>query len=980
MVEQLLTGDFTAEITPATQGNIAPVIPLQPAQPFAPRGFAELHAASHFHFLYGASSPAAMVAAAQDIGLVALALIDRDGLYGAVEFADAAGDFPTIFGAELSVDHRVLTVLCKDAMGYRILSNVITQAKMRGDKDHCRYPSLEELAEQAAGHWYILADITWADCIADLACFGADVVVEYTYTMTPTDVDDHKKLASLGLPGIASARPTAATQEAARLAMTKQALGENHSLEQAVGNLPPHASWVRIVGTPEQQALAVAIARECAFVFDTIKPELPHWPVADEMAHLTDLVWTNYPKRYSDDSAKSQVEHELKVIAELGFPGYFLIVHDIVSFCKRANILCQGRGSAANSVVCFVLGITNVNPVREKLLFERFLSKERQEPPDIDIDIESTRREEVIQYVYEKYGRENAAQVSNVVTYRSRGARRDVARALGNPEARHEQLEAELYGEPRHLSIHSGGMILCDRPIADVVPVEWARKENRTVVQWDKESCARAGLVKFDLLGLGMLEALHHMLDLVAEIQPVHLWELDLADPNIYDMLSRGDAVGVFQVESRAQLATLPRLRPQTFFDLVIEVALIRPGPIQGGAVHPYLRRRNGTEPVVYDHPILEKSLGKTLGIPLFQEQIMQMAMDAANFTAGEADQLRRAMGSKRSLAKMEALKQRFFQGVAENGLDCGDKLWKQITAFATYGFPEAHAQSFASIVYFSAWFKYYYPAQFYVGLLRAQPMGFYSPQSLLADAKRHGVTVLPIDVNRSAFEATIEDGAIRLGLNMVQGIAKDFSDLAPFTDIADLAYRAQLHTKQINALAKAGALDCFGHNRREAMWQAGVAATAQPDMLPGLSMVETPALPNMSMVELMAHDIATTGVSSQHPLQLWRDSLTAQGVIPAHKLLEVPDGSRQTVAGVITHRQRPVTANVLFLGLEDETGLMNVVVTKGVELRYPLVKSARAVLIRGIVQNANGVAAVTADKITELSGKWVAKSSRDFR
>lgn len=973
MVEKLLSGTF--------EGELAPVIPLRPSQPYAPRGFAELHAASHFHFLHGASSPQAMVDAARELGLEALALLDRDGLYGAVEFATAAGDLPTIFGAELTLDERILTVLCKDPEGYRRLSHTITQAKMSGDKDCCAYPSLPELAAHAAGHWYVLADATWADHMAELACFGDDVLVEYTYTMTPQDVDDHRKLAALGCRGIASARPTTATAEAARLAMLKQTVGRHSTLDAAAGELLPHASWLRIVGTPEQQAETLRVARECAFQFEALKPELPHWPVEDEMQHLSDLVWQHYAERYDDDRARSQIQHELAIIAELKFPGYFLIVHDIVDFCRRSNILCQGRGSAANSAVCYVLGITTIDPVREQLLFERFLSKERKEPPDIDIDIESTRREEVIQYVYNKYGRENAAQAANVVTYRSRGAKRDVARALGHPQATAPVVTTQLYGEPRHLGIHSGGMILCDRPIADVVPIEWARKANRSVVQWDKDSCAQAGLVKFDLLGLGMLEALHHMLDLVAEIgEPVNLWELDLADSNIYDMLSRGDAIGVFQVESRAQLATLPRLRPRTFFDLVVEVALIRPGPIQGGAVHPYLRRRNGEEAVTYDHPILERSLGKTLGIPLFQEQIMQMAMDAANFGAGEADQLRRAMGAKRSLEKMEALKTRFFAGAQANGVDCAEKLWKQIMAFATYGFPEAHAQSFASIVYYSAWFKYYYPAQFCVGLLRAQPMGFYSPQTLLADAKRHGVRVLPISVNASQFEATIENGAIRLGLNMVQGIAKDFSHLAPFTDIADLAYRAGLSTKQIKALAQAGALDCFGGNRRQAMWQAGVAVTAQSGMLPGLPVVETPPLPSMSMFELVATDIATTGVSQQHPLQLLRTQLNEQGVLPANSLMHQPNGSHVTVAGVITHRQRPQTATVLFLGLEDETGLINVVVSPGLEVRYPIVKTARAVLIRGTLQNNRGVTAIYADKIMELTGKWVTKSTRDFR
>lgn len=457
-------------------------------------------------------------------------------------------------------------------------------------------------------------------------------------------------------------------------------------------------------------------------------------------------------------------------------------------------------------------------------------------------------------------------------------------------------------------------------------------------------------------------------------------------------MLCRADAVGVFQVESRAQMSTLPRLKPRTFFDLVVEVALIRPGPIQGGSVHPYLRRRGGEEPVTYDHPVLEKSLGKTLGIPLFQEQIMQIAVDAAGFTGGEADALRRAMGSKRSPTRMAALRSRFYQGLADtHGItgDTADKLWNKMVAFAAYGFPESHSQSFATLVSFSAWFKHHYPAEFCAGLLRAQPMGFYSPQSLIADARRHGITILPISINESGVQADAPDGHIRLGLDLVKGLGEDatrrIAEHAPYASIPDLSRRADLGVAHIEALARAGALDCLGVGRREALWQAGIAATERPGMLPGISAIEAPALPGMSAFELMATSIAATGVTPDaQPMALLRAHLESLGVVPADRLLtDVADGTRVRIAGVVTHRQRPQTASgVTFLGLEDETGLMNVMVSPGLwDRQRVLARTAKTLIVRGIVQNATGAVNVVADKLEPLSvGEWLSRGSRDFR
>ena len=1000
--------------------------------------FAELHAYSNYHFLNGASEAEDMVRQAQRLGLSGLALIERDGFYGAMRFAEAAAEekLSTIFGAELSTDNGVLTVLCRGPEGYRRLSRVITAAHMQQGNHNRqpRYPDFTELARAADNHWYVLLNAALASHAEDIVtAFGANnVIAECNVGFIPEDADNIRLVtdmaATWGLITIVSCTPNSATRADARLAAAKHALSDRRDLNNAEADCPPlGGTWLRngahiraalppLPHSDDMIANTVHIASECAFTLNLIAPELPTTDVPaghNEMSWLEHTVWERAEARYATrtpelwEQARAQITYELDVIKQLNFPGYFLIVCGIVDFCKGNNILCQGRGSAANSAVCFALGITNVEPISAGLLFERFLSPERDGPPDIDIDIESGRREEAIQYVYNRYGRDYAAQVANVNTYRRRGAIRDAARALGYPQGSIDawarraadppeqviRLAEQFRGHPRHLSIHSGGMVICDRPIADVVPVQWSAMENRSVVQWDKDDCASAGLVKFDLLGLGMLEALHHMVDLVQEHhgKTINLWELDLTDSNIYAMLSRADAVGVFQVESRAQLATLPRLKPRTFFDLVVEVALIRPGPIQGGSVHPYIKRRNGIDPVTFDHPCLKPALEKTLGIPLFQEQLMQIAKDAAGFSAAEADNLRRAMGSKRSPARMAALKKRFYDGLFHtNGIEgqVADVLWNKMTAFAAYGFPESHSQSFAALVFFSAWFKFYYPAEFCVGLLRAQPMGFYSPQSLISDARRHGVTILPVCVNQSKKESDCPSGQIRLGLNLVKGVgdaaAERIEAEAPFSGIADLARRASLSVRQVEALARAGALECFGVDRRQAQWAAGIAATESADMLPGLSSVDVPSLPGMSAFELLAADVAHTGVTStQQPMALLRSLLDARGITPAARLLEVADGTRIVVAGVVTHRQRPQTASdVTFMGLEDETGLMNVLVSPGLWARYQRVAgTAKALVIRGIIRNSTGAPTLIADKLEPLAvAEALAGGSRDFR
>ncbi|TNL98486.1 error-prone DNA polymerase [Corynebacterium tapiri] len=1023
-LEKLLSGRPSATPVAVFAETKAPSAP-QPQRPWA-----ELHATSSYSFLDGANSPEEMVNRAYELGITALALIDRDGFYGAVQMAEAAKKvgLDTVFGVTLSLENRDLTLLARNPNGYQRLSHLVTQAAMdAGEKGKVAYPEIELIAERIKGTCIVLADHHWVDDMPRLiAAFGADnVVLEYAFLLLPEDADHHRQLDRFNnLRAIATARPAAATRQDARLAAAKRSLARTQSLEAAHGHLPPMgAGWLRSAqqmevisgGRIELIDATLHLAAECAFTLDLLAPELPDFPVPEghtEMSWLRQTTWERAKQRYATrpedirQRAWQQMEYELGVIEKLNFPGYFLIVSDLVDFCRDNTILCQGRGSAANSAVCFALGVTNVEPISAGLLFERFLSPERDGPPDIDVDIESTRREEVIQYVFSTYGRNRAAQVANVITYRRKGAIRDATRALGYPPGSEDAwskglsdppedvaaLAAQFEGQPRHLGIHSGGMVICDRPIADVVPTEWARMDNRSVIQWDKDDAAAAGLVKFDLLGLGMLEALHHMIDLVAqEGITVNLWELDLADPAVYDMLCRADAVGVFQVESRAQLATLPRLKPRVFFDLVVEVALVRPGPIQGGSVHPYLRRRNGQEPVTYDHPVLEKALAKTLGIPLFQEQLMQIAVDAAGFTGAEADSLRRAMGSKRSTEKMEQLRTRFFAGVqASHGIDevTALTLWNKIVAFAAYGFPESHSQSFASLVYFSAWFKCYYPAHFCVGLLRAQPMGFYSPQSLLQDARRHGITVLPVSVNDSGVESSVEEGNIRVGLNLVSGVGEAalhrVAQHQPYESVSDLARRADLGVAQVQALARAGALECLGLDRRQAQWEAGVAATERDGMLPGMSAINAPALPGMNAFEIMVADVATTGITHDcQPMEMVRKNLRQQGVITAEQLREVEDGTRVRVAGVVTHRQRPQTASGLtFLGLEDETGLINASVSVGLWNRQRvLARTARALILRGTVHNATDAVTLTADRLEPIDlGHYLSRASRDFQ
>lgn len=1043
--------------------------------------YAELHCHSNFSFLDGASHPEELVEEAARLELDAIALTDHDGMYGVVRFAEAARELGvnTVFGTELSFglqspqngvpdpEGEHLLLLARGDQGYRALCRAITAGQIHHDaeKGRPRY-DLGAVAEEVAGQCVVLTGCRKGAVRSALVAhgpaaaaeqlrllidrFGHDnVYVELTDHRQPLDSTHNDLLTelarNLNLPTVATTGAHYARPERAPLADALAAIRARRGIDELEGWLPAAGTaflrsgaemdvlFRRYPGAVRRSAL---LGVECAFPLKLIAPELPPFDVPEghtETTFLRQLTEKGAEERFGgkphEDRAKAQVEHELAIIEELGFPGYFLIVWDIVRFCHDNGILCQGRGSAANSAVCYALGITKVDSVAYELLFERFLAPDRDGYPDIDLDIESDRREEAIQYVFEKHGRLRTAQVANVITYRARSAIRDAARALGyspgqqdawskqidrwgslrSTEKDHDhdipdevvQLAFALEDFPRHLGIHSGGMVMCREPVSQVVPVEWARMADRSVIQWEKEDCAAAGLVKFDLLGLGMLSALHYMIDLVGEYkgEQVDLAELDLADQRIYDMLCRADAIGVFQVESRAQLATLPRLQPREFYDLAVEVALIRPGPIQGGSVHPYIRRKQGREEWTYDHPLLEKALHKTKGVPLFQEQMMQIALDVANFTAAEADQLRHAMGSKRSDRKMDRLRQRFLEGAAANGVEdeLAQKIFLKLKAFANFGFPESHALSFAHLVFSSAHFKHYHPDAFLAGLLRAQPMGFYSPQSLVADARRHGVTVHGPDINRSLPHATLEplpDGgklhAVRTGLSTVRKIGEDVAkrivaeraEHGEYRDLADVARRVRLTVPQIEALATAGAFAGFGGDRRQALWAAGAVAGERPDKLPGLVDAHAPVLPGMDGLDIAAADVWATGVSpDSYPTEFIRDRLDELGVVPASGLADLDDGARVLIGGAVTHRQRPATAGgVTFLNIEDETGMVNVICTLGLWQRYHRVaRGSPALLIRGVVEKADGVVSVLAHRVEPLPMRIKAKS-RDFR
>jgi error-prone DNA polymerase len=1056
--------------------------------------YIELHTASAFSFLDGASLPETIVARAAELGYPAVALLDRDGLYGAPRFyraAKAAG-LKAIVGAELTITADgpgrdavpsslqaskpswTLPVLVSSPEGYRNLCRVLTRAKLRSPKGESSL-TLSDLDGHAAG----LVALTGRAALDTerhgvgglvdrlVGLFGrGNVWVELQRHLRddePRMIDSLLDLAAaFRVPVLASngvrfdtpaARPLYDVLTCLRHKTTIREAGRLLSAN-AERYLKPPAVMARLFSdVPQALAGTEALAERLEFTLANLGYRFPDYPVPTgetQVSFLRRITHVGARDRYRPyhDRARAQIARELQLIEKLDLAGYFLIVWDLVSFCRRQGILVQGRGSAANSAVCYALGITAVDPVGMDLLFERFLSEERGEWPDIDLDLPSgDQRERVIQYVYERYGTLGAAMTANVITYRGRSATRDVGKVLSlddgeidrlaklmsqfefvdpadtitrhlreadlNPDDRRYQQFARLWREmqdlPRHLGQHSGGMVVCQGRLDEVVPLENASMPGRVVVQWDKDDCADLGIVKVDLLGLGMMAALEEAIAIInagREQPEVDLAHLPADDRAVYDLLQRADTIGVFQVESRAQMATLPRLKPETFYDIVVEVAIIRPGPIVGQMVHPYLRRRRGEEPVEYDHPLLEPVLARTMGVPLFQEQLLRMAMVVANFTGGEAEELRRAMGFKRSMKRMQQIEARLRSGMAANGIvaDAADRIVKSITSFALYGFPESHAASFALIVYASAYLKVHYPAAFYTALLNNQPMGFYHPATLVKDAQRRGVRFASIDVQISGWNCAVQaDGVIRLGLRYVKGLAEaagrriEAASTAPrFASIEALVRLAGLRQEDVRTLAEIGALASFGADRRTALWQAEQAGR-QGD---GLLLVEnsqdhpdaksrefstsrspSPLHP-MSLVERVAADYAGTGLTiGPHPMALVRASLATRGVARAADLIRGRPGRRVRVAGAVLVRQRPGTAKgFVFLSLEDETGIANAIITPDVfAANKRVIVDEPYLIVEGVLQNQDGAVSVKADRIDALRHEGPAVTAHNF-
>jgi len=1090
--------------------------------------YIELHAASAFSFLQGASLPEALVERAAALGYPALALLDADGVYGAPRFHKAAQQvgLKAIIGAELTIENSPLPtsnsrisqsrtpirnhqwrlpVLVASPEGYRNLCRLVTRMKMRAAKGEGAL-SIEELdgfttgLVALAGRPMLDAQHYGVGGLLDriVGLFGrSSVCVELQRHLLRDEESDLVALTGLSrafrVPVVATNGVRFASAAERPLFDVLTCVHHNTTLDAAGRRLSRNAE--RYLKSPEVMAQlfadrpdalagSVALAERLEYTMADLGYRFPSYPVPDgetQMSFLRHITDAGARERYQPyhDRARAQIARELDLIDKLDLAGYFLIVWDIVNYCRQHNILVQGRGSAANSAVCYSLGITAVDPIKMDLLFERFLSEERGEWPDIDLDLPSgDRREQVIQHVYEKYGRLGAAMTANVITYRSRSAAREVGKALSLKEDEIDRLAkamnnfeftdpnetlgrnleaaglsfdmprmrtfAELWMRiqdlPRHLGQHSGGMVICQGELDAVVPLEPASMPGRVVIQWDKDDCADMGIVKVDLLGLGMMAALQDAIELVNGTGP----RFDLAhippdDPQVYDLLQKADTVGVFQVESRAQMATLPRLKPTHFYDLVVQVAIIRPGPIVGEMVHPYLNRRAGREPVVPLHPSLEPVLARTLGVPLFQEQLLRMAMVAAGFTGGQAEELRRAMGFKRSEKRMRQIEVQLREGMAKNGItgETAERIVTSITSFALYGFPESHAASFALLAYASAYLKVHYPAAFYTALLNNQPMGFYHPASLVKDAQRRGLRFHPIDVQQSDWLCRVEDdGAIRIGFLYVNGLRKDVGQamaafdrtqtLAPpllcakcgsdddsmievvrdtradrtyfcnicshewtvqlrpvgrFRSIEDVVQRTALRRDELTTLADIGALNDFTNERRSALWQVERAVRPAGELykeedansqLPTSNTQTESPLPLMGDDDRLQADYAGMGLTiGPHPMALRRGEMSLRGVLRAVDLPNAKNGRRVRVAGMVITRQRPGTAKgFVFLTLEDETGISNVIIRPDLFDRNRVTVVRQPFLIvDGVLQHQDGVLSVRAERVEGMSG-----------
>jgi error-prone DNA polymerase len=1087
--------------------------------------YAELHVWSNFTFLEGASHPEELVGAAVAAGLAGLALTDRDGLYGAVRFAKAAKEqkLPALCGAELTLEtsdpepiragrparpasevptHTPrIVLLAENARGYANLCELISLAQLRGRKRDAR-ARLDDFAGRTDG---LIALSGGANGLVEKALRARDdagaraigtrlrdlfpgrFYLELQHHLRPEDGALVQALVALAqrlnVPYVATNGVAYVDREDAHLCDVLTCVKYKAALHTAGMLLRPNAEYA--LKTPEQMArlfdaypLAIAntlaIAERCTFRLEKLAGQFPCFPIpAGESSHhsyLRTLVYAGARKRYGwpfTSKVERQLEYELGIIARMDLSGYFLVVWDISHKARELGVLGQGRGSAANSAVCYALGITAVDPIAGDLLFERFLSEERNEIPDIDIDFAHQDREQVLQYVYERYGRHHAAMVAEVITYRTRSAIRDVGKALGLSLGQVDQIVREydaseslsesmgvapvaaatlpasvarrrdfdagsnivpsrgtplapgfgaiddtrpstnvsvipsgaraarsrgtiggeigslllqicrrVNGFPRHMGIHSGGMIITRDPLMSVAPIEWASMRDRTIVQWDKDDLSDLGLIKIDLLGLGMLSLLRDAFALHTRCYPerpvLSLDSIPIDDKPTYEMLCRADSIGVFQVESRAQQSMLPRLKPVCFYDIVMQVAIIRPGPIQGDMIHPFLRRRSGMEPVTYPHPSLKPILERTLGVPLFQEQGMRMAMETAGFSGGEADELRRAMGHKRSRDRMAQIYPRLVNGMVANGIEreVADRLFHMLEGFADYGFPESHAASFALLAYASAYIKCHEPAIFCAAILNVQPMGFYSTEVLVNDARRHAVIVKPIAVNASEWWSFVDPGgALRLGFHLVRGmgeaqrenVQRALSEAQPFENLLDFARRTKLAREPLENLAAGGAFAPWYETRREAIWALRALDEREARGELGRAMEiddePPPQLLALTAIERTALDIAATGVADVQPIAHFRAELDARRVLAAERLPAMPNNLVCKIGGLVITRQRPGTAKgFVFLTIEDETGLVNVIVRPDIYERYRrTIRASQCLIVEGVLQKESG-------------------------
>ena len=1025
--------------------------------------YVELMCLSNFSFLRGASRPEELVGRAQALGYSALALTDECSLAGIVRAHVAAKEkgLKLLVGSQFQVACDApftLVVLATKLNGYGNLCEFITRLRRTAPKGTYHLP-LTLISADALADCLLIA-VPQRGSGQDQMDFVARWLLLHFVGRCWLGVeqlrlmDDEMRLHRLRQSSALTAVPLVAVGDVHMHVRSRKALQDVLTATR-IGK-PLTACGHALAPNAEQRLrsrLALAqrypeallvetlkVAERCHFSLDELRYQYPSEvvpPGETPASYLRRLSYEGMGRRWpagAPESVQRQVEHELTLIAELGYEHYFLTVYDIVAFARSQHILCQGRGSAANSAVCYCLGITEVDPARTAVLFERFISKERNEPPDIDVDFEHERREEVIQYLYKKYGRERAALTATVISYRPRSALRDVGKALGFEEAALDALGSghrwwsedglaperireagldpdslqvrqlvaltgQLMGFPRHLSQHTGGFVLTQMPLSRMVPIENAAMAERTVIEWDKDDLDAMGLLKVDVLALGMLTAIRKSLDFIGQRKGYvfQMQDIPPEDASTYDMICAADTVGVFQIESRAQMSMLPRLRPRTFYDLVIEVALVRPGPIQGGAVHPYLNRRQGKEPVDYPKG-LEAALERTLGVPVFQEQCMQIAIIAAGFTPGEADGLRRAMAAWKRKGGLGKYQERLLSGMAERGYppEFAERVVEQIKGFSSYGFPESHAASFALLVYASCWIKRHHPAEFLAAMLNSQPLGFYTPSQLVQDAVRHGVEVRPVDVMESDWDCTLEDrrgeqAAVRLGLNMVSGLSRDEAQRivaaraeAAFTDVEDFARRAHLDQQTLQQLAAADALQSLSGHRRQQVWDA-VALKTPPALLREAPVEEdTLDLPEAPEGEAIVWDYASLGLTlRRHPLALLRERLQARRFMTAEALKDAPNGRLVRACGIVTGRQQPGTSKgVVFVTLEDETGVVQVIVWKSVRerQRHELARS-RLMAVYGVWQREGEVCNLIAGRLEDLTpllGR-LATESRDF-